>query len=380
MKIAYVYFNNISGKSANVNQTLNMVHAFSNYSETTFISSWIKKKTLNEVLLFFGLNQNFHHKRAPVILNTSSSLLEKITRLVYTISVYIFLKIKSFDIIYTRDFSFLYFLSLLPSFMQLKSVVYEPHKIYHLTSEKVTFNQEAKANMVPEYFIPISNGIAKDLNVLFAIPKEKMTTLPDAVNLSIFENSNNTFNKELSVVYTGSFLPWKGVNILIEAIALIKEKYQLRVAIAGGGTNEEINSINNLIKQNNLENTIEFKGFLSQQEVANLISRSNISVIPNTSELISAKYTSPLKAFEYMAGRTAIVASNLDSMKEIFEENKDCLFFEPGNAASLASKLELLLNNKNLMLSLQKKAYEKATKNSWEARAKNIVNIAKIIR
>lgn len=385
VKIAYIYLNNLNQKNANVNQTLNMVHALGKLTCVNFIMSWISNKNLNFILDFFSINKNFGIKRMPVFLVIKSFFLEKLTRALYSFFVVLYLKLIKHDVIYTRDFSFLLFLSYLPNWIKPKQkIFFELHTIYHKSSQqKVNYSQERKALKEAYYYIPISNGIYEDLISLFGIHKDKITILPDGVNIDNFNkvqpmmdclNEKYGINRETKViVYAGSFKYWKGVDVLIKSIKFIKSNNFKILLIGGHG--EDRDRIEKLILENAINNKIVVDGFLSQKELINILKCSDVGVIPNIKTPISEKYTSPLKLFEYMICGLPIICANLPSMKEILINERNCLFFETENEKDLANKIDDLLKNNIFRRKLSINNIQDAKEYTWDGRAEKIINI-----
>jgi glycosyltransferase involved in cell wall biosynthesis len=70
---------------------------------------------------------------------------------------------------------------------------------------------------------------------------------------------------------------------------------------------------------------------------------ADVLVLPNTAkEEISARYTSPMKLFEYMASGTPVVASRLPSIVELTGEQRATLV-EPDDPQALASGIKSVL-------------------------------------
>lgn len=385
MKIAYIYLNNLNQKSANVNQTLNMVHALGKLTCVNFIMSWVPNKNLNCILDFFSINKNFGIKRMPVFLITKSFFLEKITRASYSFFVVLYLKFIEHDVIYTRDFGFLTFISYLPNWMKPKQTIFfETHTIYHKSSQqKVNYDQERRALKEADYFVPISKGVYEDLISLFGIAKNKITILTDGVNMDNFNkvkhivdylNNKYGINREnIVIVYAGSFKHWKGVDVLVKSVEFIKSNNFKILLIGGYGENRD--RIDKLIQEKDINNRIVIDGFLSQKELINILKCSDVGVIPNTKTPISEKYTSPLKLFEYMTCGLPIICANLPSMKEILINEKNCLFFEAEDEKDLANKIDALLQNNNLRKKISTKNLQDVQEYTWDRRAEKIINI-----
>ena len=173
-------------------------------------------------------------------------------------------------------------------------------------------------------------------------------------------------NKDLSLIipeavyYTGSaHYRWKGVETLLSAV-----KHLSRVKLVFVG-----DLCTSLECQNE---RISCLGWLPHKEVENVLRRAEITVIPNSGcDMVSRLYTSPLKLVEYMAAKTAIIASDLPSVREIVSE-KEALFFTPDDPASLAEKIQILLEDGALRERLAKAAHHKAAEFCWDERARRL--------
>ena len=100
-----------------------------------------------------------------------------------------------------------------------------------------------------------------------------------------------------------------------------------------------------------------------------------MGVIANKKEAIGAKYTSPLKLFEYMACGLPIVAPRLSFAQEILREGRNCLFFQAENEKDLARKIEELFYNPSLAKKLSSCNIADAQNYSWSKRAQNLLKI-----
>lgn len=383
MKIIYINSNSWDNKSADIIQSLNTVNSLSGKADIIYLSGYISKKIKRECFNFFNIKPNFYHTMIPVKINTSNFFLEKVSRLFFCIFAYFYLKISKFDLIYTRDFSFLYFLSKIPKLLKIKKkVFFESHKIYHLASVKVTFEQEYKSLLQADHYVTNSTGTKKGLIKFFNISEEKIKVIQNGVNLSSFSkrkiDKNYLFerykikNNETVMLYSGSFLEWKGVEYLIYSFEYLKDKNYKLLLVGGSGKDKEriIEIINNI----DYHDKIIVDGFIDQNELLNIMSLADIAVLPNKKTIESEEYTSPVKTFEYMAMGLPIIAARLPALADILTENENCIFFEPENSKDLADKIISLIEDKKLREKFSLNNISKAKDYSWEKRAENIVD------
>jgi glycosyltransferase involved in cell wall biosynthesis len=105
-----------------------------------------------------------------------------------------------------------------------------------------------------------------------------------------------------------------------------------------------------------------------------MLSAADALVLPNSAEkTISAEYTSPLKLFEYMAAGKPIVASDLQSVREVLDEGNACLV-PPDNPKALAKGIHSVLDNPDYATRLGERAKADGVQYSWVCRAEAITS------
>ena len=107
-----------------------------------------------------------------------------------------------------------------------------------------------------------------------------------------------------------------------------------------GGT---LNDIKNFKKKYIESKNILFTGYKEHKEIPIWQKSADVLVLPNTAkEKISKYYTSPMKLFEYMASKRAIIASDIPSIRELV--NDDMVYFvEPDNPLKLSNGIKDLV-------------------------------------
>jgi glycosyltransferase involved in cell wall biosynthesis len=381
--LAYIYFNSLTERTANVVQTLNVINNFAYYFDVVFVSSWISRSAFSHILRYQSVRQNFRLIRNPIILSTHFMFFEYVTRFIYVIASFLHIKLRQFDVVYTRDFSFLLFYSYLPTWLRFKCpIVFEAHTIYHQSSaHKVSFRQEQRAFEVVTKFIAISKGIQGDLSKMFNIPNERIGLFPDGVDLEnisqtkvdedlLYRRYSGINPKDIIVVYAGSFKLWKGVDILVSAAKYITNSH-VKILLVGG-VGEDFQRIKRLVQSLHVGETVILDTYVDQKTIWSILSSAHIAIIPNINTAIGAKYTSPLKLFEYMAFGLPIIASRVPALQELLDEGKQCLFVEPGNAEQVAHAIEKLATSSHLREDFSVYNREKVNRYDWRVRAKGI--------
>ena len=215
---------------------------------------------------------------------------------------------------------------------------------------------------------------ADELQKRFGVPAKKIIVEPNAVDLAPYENlpSRAEVRKQLGLpleskiaVYTGHLYEWKGVDTLAEAAVLMPE---IQVYIVGG-TEHDLARYKARFNTANLH----FTGYRPHPEMPMWQRAADVLVIPNTAkEDISARYTSPMKLFEYMASGTPIVASRIVSISSIIDE-KSGVFVAPDDPADLATGVTGACGEHGYLHAVH--AHTKVADYTWARRAQRIMLI-----
>jgi len=224
--------------------------------------------------------------------------------------------------------------------------------------------------------VAISGGVRADLEAL-GIPAEAITVEHDAVDAGQIARmpEKSAARAELGispdskvVVYTGGLMTWKGVQHLIGAAWRLP---QLEFVIAGGMKSdvERLRPITEGLTNLRLE------GFQPPERIGLYLAAGDLGVIPNRSTPeISARYTSPLKAFESMAAGLPLVASELPSLREILIDERHAVFVAADSDETLAAGIERLMGDADLRESMAKSGRARVKDISWDARAERLLS------
>jgi len=175
---------------------------------------------------------------------------------------------------------------------------------------------------------------------------------------------------EPRVVYAGQLYPWKGVDVLVEAIARVPSAH---LVILGGLEPEaDMQRVRRLVASLGLNQRVELPGTVPQNRVALELRRASVVVVPYLKSAMTERHTSPIKLFEALAAGRPIVASDLPSSREVLQDGRDALLVPPGDAAALAAAIQKLIDDRLLAERLARRAFETAPKYSWDARAARI--------
>jgi glycosyltransferase involved in cell wall biosynthesis len=175
------------------------------------------------------------------------------------------------------------------------------------------------------------------------------------------------------VVYTGHLYRWKGAHTL--ALASRNLPPDAVVCIVGG-TPADVVAFRDFLAREQLTH-VRLPGYVPPSEVPLWLAAADVLALPNSgTSAISARYTSPLKLFEYMAARRPIVASDLPSLREVLVHGQNAFLVPPDHPAALAAGLRTVLGESALAERLAERAGQDVVGRTWDARAQAIIHFA----
>lgn len=285
------------------------------------------------------------------------------------------------DLIFTRDLGIASLLLQIPRAIRAP-VVYEAHGLAADTADALPSlltgappasrrkldrlaRREARVWGDADGYVTITDGLAHELTRRFGA-RARVTTVPDGARLP--ETSPGSATPGVFTIgYAGHLYPWKGVDLVIEAVAALTDT---RGLIVGGHPAEADSArLETLVRTLDCESRVTFTGLLPPADARRRLRDAHVLVLPNPRSAISSQFTSPLKLFEYMASGRPIVASDLPSIREVLTDGHNGLLVEPGNPQALTAAIRQLKEDSALGERLARQALEDVREFTWDRRA-----------
>ncbi|MBN2371261.1 MAG: glycosyltransferase family 4 protein [Vicinamibacteria bacterium] len=176
-----------------------------------------------------------------------------------------------------------------------------------------------------------------------------------------------------SVVYAGQLYPWKGVDVLVQAMRRVP---RARLVILGGLAGEpDMARIGALVESCGLGGRIEMRGTVPQGQVFAALLEASVVAVPYLRSAMTEAHTSPIKAFEAMAAARPIVCADLPSSREILRHGENALLVPPGDAVALGDAITRLIEDRPFAERLARAAFADAPNYSWNARAVKLARL-----
>jgi len=139
-------------------------------------------------------------------------------------------------------------------------------------------------------------------------------------------------------IYLGRLVFYKNLEVIIRAIDIArKNENQVKLIIAGNGPHR--NSLEELVREYDLENNIEFRGYVTADEKIRLISESNAMLFPSLCEGFG------LVILEAFSQNKPVLVSNQRPMSDIISHGHTGFVLDPYDEKIWAERILKLIKN-----------------------------------
>ena len=256
----------------------------------------------------------------------------------------------------------------IPSIVKVDDAVYEKSSglksIQRKIEKMISTRSLSKASKILVSNIP-SKEIMKSY---YKINEEKISIVPNGVDLSFFKTTNKDPNK---IVFSGVMYHHRGLDVLLDAAPKIVEQVpETKFVLLGDGP--EMKKLKEIVKQNNLDSNIEFKGWIDRKDIPEHLSNASIGIGPLKRTTVTENAL-PIKVLEYMASSLPIVAKTGTLPEDVLKDDENGWFVE--DSAELSEKIIMLEQNPELVEKMGKKSLDMVQKFSWERIVESIIDI-----
>ncbi|HSO00015.1 MAG TPA: glycosyltransferase [Candidatus Nanopelagicales bacterium] len=136
--------------------------------------------------------------------------------------------------------------------------------------------------------------------------------------------------------YIGTFQPYEGLTLLIEAIPEIAKVIpEAHLVITGAGGQEE--QLKAFTRERGLERLVTFTGRVPHAEVYDLYAMASLMAYPRI-RTRTTELTTPLKPLEAMSMERPVIVSDVTAMGELVRDGETGFVFRAGDVQDLAQK------------------------------------------
>jgi len=278
-------------------------------------------------------------------------------------------------IIYTRDFKQMRLLikNIKPSGYSNIKFIFEAHQILSQNyCREGKYRKARDMKKLESYVFSNIDGLAcitqtlsSEIKKVFPNCVKNHNILPVGFN-KIFLDIKNEGVKKYDIIYSGNFSKWKGLDVLIEAISIIKHQYKINVAaVLIGASDSTRQQYENQAKELGVSNNIEIINRVEHKRIYGYIAQSKVGVLSNNYDADGLLFTSPLKLYEYLGSGLKVVVSRLPSIESSIDESL-VYYAVPENPQSFAKGIIKALKDEDFNIQVRK---DFAKNYTWESRA-----------
>lgn len=163
--------------------------------------------------------------------------------------------------------------------------------------------------------------------------------LDEAINKAFFDEGWICDDKS-NILFVGSVSKLKGINILLEALAICKQKISKIILNLIGSVNEDYyKTLEKFIINNGLNENVNFLGTQPTEVIRKELNKAQIFVLPTLMD------NSPNSLAEAMAVGTPSIASDVGGIPSMIENKFNGYLVKSNDPEALAEMMFYLLNN-----------------------------------
>jgi glycosyltransferase involved in cell wall biosynthesis len=367
MKITYLSSSTIPSRTANSIHVMKMCQAFARNGHEVVLVAPNKKNDIEpgveDVFDFYGVEKCFEIANLPWL---------PVKGWVCIYGLLAGRRAKAFkpDLVYCRNTVGCFFAARfgLPVIFESHTPIEEENKI-----SVWMFGQLIKSPRLQKLVV-ITRALKEYYESTYPQTKGKILVAPDGadpVPEGIVPVELPNKGKRLQVGYVGHLYKGKGMEV-VSKLATLCSWADFHVV---GGKEGDLEYWKKECR--NCAN-IFFHGYVPHGQTVRHIQAFDVVLLPNQQKVAVhggggniGQWTSPLKAFEYMAAAKAIICSDLPVLREVLEHERNVLLCPPDDVSTWQKALHRLRDDQILRQRLGSAAYEDFLANyTWQARAR----------
>jgi len=221
------------------------------------------------------------------------------------------------------------------------------------------------------------NHVQRDAIVERGIPMEKIgiaMNVPDPRRFHARTNGRgeHTPSRGLRLVYHGTLAKRLGIDLIIEAVARLRDRLPgLEFHVIGGG--DDVEEFKDLSRRLGVEKRVCFRRFVPIESVEKMISGMDVGVVGNRKNPASDMML-PVKILEYVALDIPIIAPRLKTIEHYFSDDM-VSYYDAEDVDSLIGRIEEIYSNRDLGVENAKRARSFLKRYGWESHEEDFLDI-----
>jgi glycosyltransferase involved in cell wall biosynthesis len=204
--------------------------------------------------------------------------------------------------------------------------------------------------------ITVSNFNKGYLTAL-GVDHEKLHVVKAGIDVERFKRKSN-YKADNIILYVGRLVRFKGLEYLLHA-AKILDQYNIKFKVMLVGEGPLENELKDLAARLNVQHLIEFKGFVSDDELPSIYENSQIFVHPSVELSDGRRDGIPVSLMEAMSMELPVVSTYCSGIPELVEDGWNGILVRQRDPLQLAEAIRYLLENPSVAREYGKRGREK---------------------
>ena len=229
--------------------------------------------------------------------------------------------------------------------------------------------------------IVCSSYMAGELRRFFNVPLDKVTLIPNGVDVTPFASCTEERVRELKgrfaphgeklLFYIGRITPEKGVQVLLRAFPSIREKHpDVRLLVAGRNSEQ----MQPLVDELGIGEAVELLGFIDSETRNCLYRGVDAAVFPSLYEPFG------IVALEAMAAGCSVIASEVGGLAEVVDHRRTGLTVRANDTQSIAWAVDQLFTDPVQAQAMRARALQEVTRSyNWVTIAASTLNMYRAV-
>lgn len=217
--------------------------------------------------------------------------------------------------------------------------------------------------------IAVSRAVAEETAAFYRLPKERIVTIHNGIDLLSFTDSRVGENREHTILSVGRLSWRKGYKYLIDAMPYVLSEYpNARLLLLGDG--DQKTPLQRHVKKLGIDNSVLFLGSLSAEGLHSLYHEADVYVQPSLYEPLG------IAILEAMSMRKAVVGTRVGGIPELITNDVEGLLVEPGNSLQLATAITNVFSDSSCRRRFGSNARKRVEREfTWETIAKETLDL-----
>ncbi len=211
---------------------------------------------------------------------------------------------------------------------------------------------------------------------LFGLAPERAFAVPMGVDLGLFAPRSRVEARaalgmrqnERVVLSVGRIEPFKGTDVLVRALALLRDP--VRLVVVGGREGEPgVTWLRDEARASGVSDLLDWRAAVPQRELPAFYAAVDVCAVPSLHEMFG------LVALEAMACGTPVVASDAGGLRALVRDGQTGLLCRPGDPAALAEALDVVLSDASLAQRMGAASAARAQRFTWDTSAARLAKV-----